>query len=446
VGVHISGTSTNASIAAAWADVDGDSDLDLFVGDLRGYASTPICRLYINEGDGMFTEDFSNRFSVTDLEGISSVAWADMDNNGSLDLVLGGQLQPPMVFFNDGAGAFDGGAPLAADLSAAVNGVRPLDHDLDGRADLVVLPRETSDHPWLFANRVPSSGIELVDESSQVGLGASVGRVDGIVAADFNGDGDEDLYFGRLEASGEYFYRATTSSGDAPTANWVGVRLDPNSGANNNDGIGATVTVTVGDPLAPIFKQAQVVDGGSGRGGQADATLIFGLGELEGTVQAKVRWPGGYVQTQQLVVGTVNVVNDLTMPTMVILKNQSPVFTYEVIPGTALVDWIFTWQTEFSSDPALDQVRVSCRPNQPGTCLCEERTLHVGDPNVQASVYAKANGRFGHSLRWRGVPCAATCSYNFTMGSATQRAGSLSETSMVGTISFCPTDYDPEQE
>lgn len=70
----------------------------------------------------------------------------------------------------------------------------------------------------------------------------------------------------------------------------------------------------------------------------------------------------------------------------------------------------------------------------------------MGDENVQARVWAKTNGRYEHSFRWSGVPCSASCSYNFTMGSATQRSGSLSELNLVGTISFCPTDFDPAEE
>jgi hypothetical protein len=105
--------------------------------------------------------------------------------------------------------------------------------------------------------------------------------------------------------------------------------------------------------------------------------------------------------------------------------------------GRRLSGRLMMWRRRSRSEASLGPLH---------SCLCDERTLHVGDENVQASVWAKANGRYQHSFRWSGVPCAACCSYNFTMGSVTQRSGSLSETSMVGTISFCPTDYDPEEE
>ena len=49
-----------SSNAAAWADVDGDADLDLLVTTLRHEPS----RLYINDGSGRFTEEAEQRGCV----------------------------------------------------------------------------------------------------------------------------------------------------------------------------------------------------------------------------------------------------------------------------------------------------------------------------------------------------------------------------------------------
>jgi len=69
------------STGAAFADVDGDSDLDLLVNGL-GVGT----RLFRNDGQGRFTED--TRSGLARRHGATSLALADADGDGDLDLYV----------------------------------------------------------------------------------------------------------------------------------------------------------------------------------------------------------------------------------------------------------------------------------------------------------------------------------------------------------------------
>jgi len=93
-------------------DVDGDGDPDLFVGtrltlrgDNAGYG-TPVGGMVLeNDGTGMFREVTAQRApelraQKLNTPGMTDAAWGDLDGNGSLDLVVVGEWMPLTIFWN----------------------------------------------------------------------------------------------------------------------------------------------------------------------------------------------------------------------------------------------------------------------------------------------------------------------------------------------------------
>jgi hypothetical protein len=72
----------SATTSAAWGDVDGDGDLDLAVGNANGPS-----RLYINVG-GVLRSDAPGAWTSAETDATYALAWADVDGDRDLDLVI----------------------------------------------------------------------------------------------------------------------------------------------------------------------------------------------------------------------------------------------------------------------------------------------------------------------------------------------------------------------
>ena len=124
----------------AFADIDGDGDLDMFV----GFDGKPN-RLYRND-KGTFT-DIASAAGVADTRPTRAVAWADVDADGDPDLLLGfTPLKDASVlklYRNDGAKFVD--MTQGAGLTVATGAVRQpafVDFDGDGDLDLFIAFRD----------------------------------------------------------------------------------------------------------------------------------------------------------------------------------------------------------------------------------------------------------------------------------------------------------------
>lgn len=143
------------SVAVTAADYDNDGFVDLLV---TGYGKTI---LYHNDGNGHFTDVTAKAGISVDGWAISST-WLDYDKDGCVDLFVGRYVK------------FD---PKYRAFYAADNYPGPLDYE-----------GETN---RLYHNNCNGTFTDVTDKS---GIGAFVGRTMGVTAADFDGDGWDDIY------------------------------------------------------------------------------------------------------------------------------------------------------------------------------------------------------------------------------------------------------------
>lgn len=358
------------AVGGGWLDYDNDGRLDLFVANYLDWdpKTAPVCRdersgvrtychpkffapqpnqLYRNRGDGTF-EDVSEKAGLSAHPGKAmSVAFADVNDDGALDIFTPNDAIPNQLFLNDGAGAFEEAALSAGvalkDDGEAVSAMGAAFGDVngDGREDLffTALPGETFPH---FRNE--GAGLFL-DRTYPSRIGALSRRLGGwgIALADFNNDGAVDV----MTANSHVMDNAEAFSGDVyrqPNALWLNrgdgsfVQPEPPSGLGeraaahrglvvadlDNDGrLDAVVTVLGGRPelwhnqtpsdacwialrlrgpagnADAIGAVARVRDRylrystAVGYASSSTAPLHFALADCDTPVTVEVQWPGG---------------------------------------------------------------------------------------------------------------------------------------------------------
>jgi len=84
------------SYSCGWADIDNDGDLDLYVAKGQGYPD----KMYRND-NGVFT-DISASIGMGDVRHSSCISWGDFDNDGFLDLYLNNNGSENRLYRNSG--------------------------------------------------------------------------------------------------------------------------------------------------------------------------------------------------------------------------------------------------------------------------------------------------------------------------------------------------------
>jgi len=130
---------------AAFGDYDQDGDLDLVVGGQSAGTLSHVMKIYKNEPTGRLIED-TNQL-LTGLKA-SSVVWADVDTDGDLDLITTGWdgdtlgISTTVAYRNEPVGtlnAFDSGIKFGGSYGSISAG----DLDADGDVDLLISGADT---------------------------------------------------------------------------------------------------------------------------------------------------------------------------------------------------------------------------------------------------------------------------------------------------------------
>ncbi len=200
------------------ADSDGDQDLLVTSGsyEFSGSSFALVDRLYLNDGSGGFSAG-EKLLPSSQLVSTSCVAVSDIDQDGDLDVFLGGRVQPfaygvpcsSYLMENDGSGQFKNVNSLKAAALEDIGMVTDalfIDFDGDNDEDLL-LTGDWMPLKLLRNDHIPPKGGTkggFTDISDNVGFQNTNGFWKVIEKADLDGDGDEDIIAGNLGLNTSY--------------------------------------------------------------------------------------------------------------------------------------------------------------------------------------------------------------------------------------------------
>lgn len=206
------------STCAVWFDYDSDGRLDLFVSSFVYYDKTlnVLCTddvnrryycipryykprpsyLFHNNRNGTFT-DVSKESGIADSPGKSFGAVAtDVNNDGRMDLFVANDTLPNFLFINNGGGKFEE-VGLAAGVGFSASGkarsgmgVDAADYDGDGWQDLFVANIEQE----FFSLYHNQKDLTFTDEPGEIGPASQFLSGWGLRFFDYDNDGNPDLF------------------------------------------------------------------------------------------------------------------------------------------------------------------------------------------------------------------------------------------------------------
>jgi len=281
---------------AAWGDIDGDVDPDLYVSNYGGPNF-----LYRNNGDGTFTE--IAREAGVHLPLMSFPTWFfDYDNDGRMDLFVASFMpslteavshyvgaprrgETMRLYRNTGSGRFED-ATASAGLARVVPtmGANFGDVDNDGSLDIYLgtgAPSYTAIMPnVMFRN---AAGTSFTDVSVASGT-MHLQKGHGVAFADLNADGHQDLFVnvGGFVPGDAFAKVLFTNPGGG--GNWVKLRL--RGVKTNRAAIGAKIIVRLKEGKT-IYRE--VTSGGSF--GASPFLQHIGVGTARRIDTIEIHWP-----------------------------------------------------------------------------------------------------------------------------------------------------------
>ena len=290
----------NEGRGAAWCDYNNDGLADVYIvcgseDNLVEWRRTNL--LFKNNGDGTFT-NVAAQAGVADVGHGRGVAWGDINNDGYMDLLIGNQVGSDhpgdnKLYLNDGDGTFTD-ISVSSGLAENVRTrcVSMADYNNDGLLDLYTVNFGT----LLPNNRLlRNNGDETFTDVAQWTLVAAAVNGDSATWTDYDNDGWVDLYAvgGSLQVPGigqNRLIRNTNQNGN----HWIEFELC--GIVSNRSAIGARVLITHRDADNNLVQQMRDVQSGSGYNSQHMFRAHFGIAESTIIEDLTIHWPSGIVQ------------------------------------------------------------------------------------------------------------------------------------------------------
>ncbi|MAC74861.1 MAG: hypothetical protein CMJ22_04655 [Phycisphaerae bacterium] len=191
----------------SFCDVDGDGDLDIAFADGQGYSSAGAAlraKLYINDGNGVFSDESDSRIPVTGW--FRGVEFGDIDRDGDWDMVLANDFfREPVLLENDGFGFFTDVSDRLPGIPLSSARAQFADVDDDGDLDLAFCHSGTSSRfgsngrPQLYLNDGAGT---FTDATATNTPNAIVRDQQDCLFFDMDNDLDLDLHIGSRSSSG----------------------------------------------------------------------------------------------------------------------------------------------------------------------------------------------------------------------------------------------------
>ncbi len=446
-GAFTIGSSAGNTSSAVWADFNEDGLWEVIVGDFQSGPGGEIT-MYVEIGSptrafvevpGAFPSGFNR-------SGVASLHWTDYDRDGDLDLFVKRQLGGTEILVNN-HGSLTEVVTINNDQDWNSTAAIPFDYNLDGWPDFLLSDPTSDPQIRLIANFQGNSSFvenDFADITKAVGFAGLTGPARGVLPCDFNKDGDLDLFLGttQTESSGNaWLLRNSNKDGqEDPRHNYLPVEVASSPG--NMVSLGAIVKLETpfGEPLG-----TQIVDGGSGIGGQMPNILVFGLGDYEGPVNTIVNWPSGRTTIQAIDSASVSYGSVVTITAEDDLDVIDSSIKRSIIfdPVTLSLRWTITWNSDHWSERALDKVTIIRVAGQ--NCGPNSITLQAGDPDV--TVHAPdhfvdpATGVvvFRHKVEWVEQPCNQNCRYSIEVESSNGVNTDFGVSPKDATFKTCPS-------
>ena len=254
-----------------WVDYDNDNDPDLFISKCRGGGSlAAMNELHRNDGDGVFTIVASvdtNESNMADMVLTWSSAWADYDNDGDMDALVGASSLANgghKFMINNGDGTFTDGTEGSGyeDFGGVNNEHVGHDFDNDGFVDV-----------FGGGNTIMMNNGDMTFTPYLIDLGHGP-------IGDLNNDGFLDIFYDNKI----YFNNGNDN-------NWMKITLEGVD--SNRNGIGARVEIHAS--TGTWTQQIRDVRSGDGFRYMSSLNVHFGLGLTETVDQLVIKWPSGVV-------------------------------------------------------------------------------------------------------------------------------------------------------